>query len=216
MDPHFWLGSPPGDGQYMALQALMGPKRAAYYIYAAKSIPADKALEWGIVSDVLPREQLLGRAWELARFIADGRQVWALGEGAMAWITIAMLRLNAAFARHVSVLGEAEVHVTVVCPAGPGPTAPMQVWNHAHAVYGPAGSHRSGDVSANRTVDLTACLSYFLPMQARPLLVDILRPFEVFEPRHIGPDGVIRRRHFTGHDELIHTWAKSIGVPSEL
>ncbi|MFC9748963.1 hypothetical protein [Streptomyces niveus] len=147
---------------------------------------------------------------------ADGRQVWALGEGAMAWITIAMLRLNAAFARHVSVLGEAEVHVTVVCPAGPGPTAPMQVWNHAHAVYGPAGNYRSGDVSANRTVDLAACLSYFLPTQARPLLVDLLQPFEVVEPRHISPDGVIRRRHFTGHDELIHTWAKSIGVPSEL
>ena len=69
MDPHFWLGSPPGDGQGMALQTLMGAKRAAYYIYAAKSIPAAKALEWGLVSDVLPREQLLDRAWELARFI---------------------------------------------------------------------------------------------------------------------------------------------------
>ncbi|MCS7477145.1 enoyl-CoA hydratase/isomerase family protein [Umezawaea endophytica] len=69
MDPHFWLGSPPGDGQAMALQSLIGPKRAAYYIYAAKSIPADKALEWGIVNDVLPREELLERAWDLARFI---------------------------------------------------------------------------------------------------------------------------------------------------
>jgi enoyl-CoA hydratase/carnithine racemase len=69
MDPHFWLGSPPGDGQGMALQTLMGAKRAAYYIYAAQSIPAAKALEWGLVSDVLPREQLLDRAWELARFI---------------------------------------------------------------------------------------------------------------------------------------------------
>jgi enoyl-CoA hydratase/carnithine racemase len=69
MDPHFWLGTAPGDGQALALQALMGPKRAAYYIYGAKSIPADKALEWGVVSDVLPREQLLDRAWELARFI---------------------------------------------------------------------------------------------------------------------------------------------------
>jgi enoyl-CoA hydratase/carnithine racemase len=69
MDPHFWLGSPPGDGQGMALQTLMGAKRAAYYIYAAKSIPAATALEWGLVSDVLPREQLLDRAWELARFI---------------------------------------------------------------------------------------------------------------------------------------------------
>lgn len=43
MDPHSWLGSPPGDGQAMALQTLRGPKHAAYYIYAAKSIPADKA-----------------------------------------------------------------------------------------------------------------------------------------------------------------------------
>lgn len=69
MDPHFWLGSPPGDGQAMALQSLIGAKRAAYHVYAAKSIPADKALEWGLINDVLPREQLLDRAWELARFI---------------------------------------------------------------------------------------------------------------------------------------------------
>ncbi|TYB44284.1 enoyl-CoA hydratase/isomerase family protein [Actinomadura chibensis] len=69
MDPHFWLGTAPGDGQALALQALMGPKRAAYHIYGAKPIPADKALEWGVVSDVLPRERLLDRAWEIARFI---------------------------------------------------------------------------------------------------------------------------------------------------
>src|SRR5690606_10828428 len=69
MDPHFLAGSPPGDGQALALQALMGPKRAAYYIYGGKSIPAKTALELGIISDVLPREQLLDRAWELAEFI---------------------------------------------------------------------------------------------------------------------------------------------------
>lgn len=69
MDPHFWLGSPPGDGQAMALQSLMGAKRAAYHVYAAKPIPAAKAVEWGLINDVLPREQLLDHAWELARFI---------------------------------------------------------------------------------------------------------------------------------------------------
>ncbi|GII97033.1 enoyl-CoA hydratase/isomerase family protein [Sinosporangium siamense] len=69
MDPHFWLGSPPGDGQGMAIQSLIGAKRAAYHIYTAKSIPADKALEWGLINDVLPREDLLDRAWDLARFI---------------------------------------------------------------------------------------------------------------------------------------------------
>lgn len=146
----------------------------------------------------------------------DGGQVWALGEGALAWITIAMMHLNAAFARHVSVLGKAEVIVAVVHPTGPDSTTPMQVWNHADTIYGPAGGSRTSDVSTRRTVDLTDCLSYSLLANARPLLVDVLRPFGISEPRHIGSDGVIRRRHFTGHDELIHTWAKSIGVPSEL
>ena len=69
MDPHFLAGAPPGDGQTLALQALMGTKRAAYYIYGGKSIPARTALELGIISDVLPRDQLLERAWELAEFI---------------------------------------------------------------------------------------------------------------------------------------------------
>ncbi|WKB55762.1 enoyl-CoA hydratase/isomerase family protein [Eleftheria terrae] len=73
MDPHFWLGSPPGDGQGMALQALLGAKRAAYYIYAAKPIPASKALEWGLINDVLPRGPLLERAWDLARFRAANK-----------------------------------------------------------------------------------------------------------------------------------------------
>ncbi|NKN39088.1 enoyl-CoA hydratase/isomerase family protein [Agrobacterium sp. a22-2] len=69
MDPHFWLGSPPGDGQGMALQALMGQKRAAYHIYAAKPIPALKALELGIVSDIFARGELLEKARDLAHFI---------------------------------------------------------------------------------------------------------------------------------------------------
>jgi enoyl-CoA hydratase/carnithine racemase len=69
MDPHFWLGSPPGDGQGLALQALMGQKRAAYSIYGAQSIPAPLALEFGLISNVVPREELLQKAWDLASFI---------------------------------------------------------------------------------------------------------------------------------------------------
>lgn len=69
MDPHFLAGSAPGDGLALTLQALMGTKRAAYHVYGGKSIPAATALDLGIVSDVLPREQLLGRAWEIAQFI---------------------------------------------------------------------------------------------------------------------------------------------------
>ncbi len=69
MDPHFWLGSPPGDGQGMALQALMGQKRAAAAIYGGKPIPASEALELGAISDVVTRGELLEKAWGIARFI---------------------------------------------------------------------------------------------------------------------------------------------------
>lgn len=69
MDPHFLAGGTPGDGHALVLQATMGTKRAAYYIYGGKPIPAREAMEHGIVSDVLPREELLPRAWELAEFI---------------------------------------------------------------------------------------------------------------------------------------------------
>jgi enoyl-CoA hydratase/carnithine racemase len=78
MDPHFLAGSAPGDGQALALQALMGTKRAAYRIYGGKSIPARTALELGIISDVLAREQLLPRAWELAE-IAAAHQAFSRG-----------------------------------------------------------------------------------------------------------------------------------------
>ncbi|MFD9196256.1 hypothetical protein ACFWCA_49710 [Streptomyces phaeochromogenes] len=146
----------------------------------------------------------------------DGEPVWALGEGAVAWITIAMLRLNAAFARHVSALGEATVEVTVVRPVGPSPTTPIQVWSNAAGAYGPAGRRQYAAVGTARSaVDLTTCLSPRLTTAARPLLVDLLQQFGISEPRHVDPSGVVRRRHFTGHDELIHAWADAIGIPSE-
>lgn len=69
MDPHFWAGYPPGDGLFLVLQALMGTKRAAYHMYTGASLPALEALELGLVNQVLPREDLLPRAWELAEMI---------------------------------------------------------------------------------------------------------------------------------------------------
>jgi enoyl-CoA hydratase/carnithine racemase len=69
MDPHFWAGYPPGDGLYLVLQELMGVKRAAYHVYTGSSLSAAEALELGLVNQVLPREELLGRAWELAEMI---------------------------------------------------------------------------------------------------------------------------------------------------
>lgn len=66
IEPHFTIGSPPGDGMFLVLQRLLGLKRAAYYLYTGLPIDAATALELGLVHEVVPRERLLPRAEELA------------------------------------------------------------------------------------------------------------------------------------------------------
>lgn len=68
-DAHYLGGVPPGDGIVLALQRILGTKKAAYYAYTGMNITAEEALDLGLVSEVLPREQLLPRAWELAELI---------------------------------------------------------------------------------------------------------------------------------------------------
>lgn len=65
-DPHFGHGLVPGDGQGLAFQELMGPKRAAYYMYTGEMITAETARDLGLVNEVMPLDQLLPRAWEIA------------------------------------------------------------------------------------------------------------------------------------------------------
>jgi enoyl-CoA hydratase/carnithine racemase len=68
-DPHFLLSTPPGDGQGLAFQELLGTKRATYHLYTSEPIDARRAVETGLVSEVLTRDRLLSRAWELAELI---------------------------------------------------------------------------------------------------------------------------------------------------
>lgn len=68
-DPHYAISSVPGDGVHSCLQELLGTKRAAYAMFMGQAINAKKALEWGMVNEVWPRDQLLPRAWKLADHI---------------------------------------------------------------------------------------------------------------------------------------------------
>jgi enoyl-CoA hydratase/carnithine racemase len=68
-DPHFTMGSVPGDGIHSCLQELLGVKRAAYALLTGQRIDARTALEWGMVNEVAPRDALLDRAWKLADHI---------------------------------------------------------------------------------------------------------------------------------------------------
>jgi len=68
-DLHYDIGSVPGDGIHTCFQELLGVKRAAYALLTGEAIDARKALEYGMVNEVLPRDQLLPRAYKIADHI---------------------------------------------------------------------------------------------------------------------------------------------------
>lgn len=68
-DGHFLIGFVPGDGQLLAFQELIGVKRSSYALYTGQKIDAETALRWGLVNEVVTREQLMDRARELAAAI---------------------------------------------------------------------------------------------------------------------------------------------------
>lgn len=68
-DLHYDIGSVPGDGIHSCFQELLGVKRAAYALLTGQAIDAQLALEYGMVNEVLPRDQLIPRAREIAAHI---------------------------------------------------------------------------------------------------------------------------------------------------
>ena len=50
---------------------LLGLNRGRYFLLTGQTIDAPKALDLGLVSEVLPREELLPRAWALAEQLAQ-------------------------------------------------------------------------------------------------------------------------------------------------
>jgi enoyl-CoA hydratase/carnithine racemase len=64
---HFPRGLVPGDGQHVIWPLIIGRNRARYMLLTGKKLGAHEALEWGAVNEVLPKNKVLERAWELAR-----------------------------------------------------------------------------------------------------------------------------------------------------
>ena len=68
-DLHYDIGSVPGDGIHSCFQELLGVKRAAYALLTGQAIDAKTALEYGMVNEVLPQDQLIARAYQIADHI---------------------------------------------------------------------------------------------------------------------------------------------------
>jgi enoyl-CoA hydratase/carnithine racemase len=68
---HFDIASQvPGDGINIVYTMLLGLNRARYFMLTGQVLSAREAKDLGLVAEVMPREQLLPRAWELAEQLA--------------------------------------------------------------------------------------------------------------------------------------------------
>ncbi len=68
---HFPNGMVPGDGVHVVWPLLLGVNRGRYFLLTGQRITAREAMAMGVVSEVLPRADLLPRAWELAQQLAQ-------------------------------------------------------------------------------------------------------------------------------------------------
>ena len=69
--PHFPNGVVPGDGVHVIWPALLGQNRGRYFLLTGQTLSAKEALDLCVIAEVLPRDRLLLRAWELAEQLAE-------------------------------------------------------------------------------------------------------------------------------------------------
>jgi enoyl-CoA hydratase/carnithine racemase len=68
-DGNFSAGSVPGDGMFLVLSELLGPKRATWSVYTGQGLSATDAVTAGVVTEVVARADLRARAREIAQMI---------------------------------------------------------------------------------------------------------------------------------------------------
>lgn len=72
IDVHRWMGFVSGDGINVAMQGTMGIKRANYAMLLGLPVSAQEALDWGMVNEVVPRDKIYQRGWELGKLLMKG------------------------------------------------------------------------------------------------------------------------------------------------
>jgi len=70
--PEILLGIIPGGGGTQRLPRLVGPARAKELMVTGRQVKADEALRIGLVDEVVPADEVLGRALALAAEVASG------------------------------------------------------------------------------------------------------------------------------------------------
>jgi enoyl-CoA hydratase/carnithine racemase len=68
---HFMNGLIPGDGMHVVYPMLLGMNRGRYFLLTGQKLSAHEAKDLGLVNEVLARDRLLPRAWELAKLLTQ-------------------------------------------------------------------------------------------------------------------------------------------------
>ncbi|MFG1398381.1 enoyl-CoA hydratase/isomerase family protein [Roseixanthobacter pseudopolyaromaticivorans] len=68
--PHFDFGIVPGDGVNLLWPEVIGSVRGRYFILTRQVLDAATAKDWGVVNEIVPADNLLARAHEIAEGIA--------------------------------------------------------------------------------------------------------------------------------------------------
>jgi enoyl-CoA hydratase/carnithine racemase len=68
--PHPAFGITGGDGVHVVWEEIAGTARAKWLLWTGEQIDARTALEWGVVSEVVPHERAVDRGTEIARGLA--------------------------------------------------------------------------------------------------------------------------------------------------
>src|SRR6478672_10318570 len=68
--PHPAFGITGGDGLHVVWEEVAGTARAKWLLWTGEQIDAQTALQWGVVSQVVPHERALDRGIEIARTLA--------------------------------------------------------------------------------------------------------------------------------------------------
>jgi enoyl-CoA hydratase/carnithine racemase len=66
---HFPVNLVAGDGVFAVTSLLMGHNRARYFHMMGETLNTAAAKNMGLISEILPREAVLARAWEIARML---------------------------------------------------------------------------------------------------------------------------------------------------
>jgi len=68
--PHFDFGVVPGDGVQLLWQEVIGTVRGRYFILTRQELDARTAMDWGAINEIVPADQLLPRAHEIAESLS--------------------------------------------------------------------------------------------------------------------------------------------------